>query len=365
MLELYPYHHELKEDVELTDRGLDNKFALTTLFLRLTLGYLLLGELESHREELDKIRGYIDLDDERVEAKQFLNYVCAQGLLRQDSEEILNRAEGHIAQDLDRVGKDFCMRSVVLETALAVAMLKGDKEKVSYWREQRHRINSDGISDLYTVEVLYLGRLMLEDKIPLPGFPWEVACLANRVSLEGGGFIRQVITAIHVTADRAGLSVIDILSGSAARLESDLFPQGPEEPARLEVSDPQLSLIKNNQGHTLEVRIVVTGNGGRIHAVGLILEELVYFMPKRLNELLDHEIPVSEIKRARKREEIDAILKSPNGLIDAVVELHGDLSIDKTDLESYAERLEEALNWVRGFDSTFKAQGVLRMEKSD
>lgn len=366
MPELFPYYINLEDELEAIDRNVTKNVQKTGLLLELTVNYLLLGKLDEYRSEIDHLIESIDPDDPEITFKRSLDYIAALKLLGHPCDIAIQRAEKQIQASLDHPNDSY-MLSVVLESLIAFTMLKKDKPLLRQWRQERWRIPPTGY-DRDSLEVLYLSRRMLEDSPPSSNFAWEARDALYEVD---GDFRRQVTLAFYLSAERAGLSLVEILHNAAAQLDTEVFPNGEEKPARFTISGPQFSLIKRKQERILEARVKVSGSGGRIHAPGVLLKDLIYSMPKYLYDLIEHDIPVDQIRRAGKRSEIDNILRNPDGMVEAVLELDGDIFIAEEDLTSYAERLTEGANWLTSFEnsfapeeeSRFRARTALRMEK--
>jgi hypothetical protein len=355
MQELFPFRTELEETLEAINSFAGKQITNTRHLLRLTLFQLLLGDLKSYSAELRAAASGLR-DREPRELKHWLQLAVAHRLLFEDAECGYGFFHQDVTEAMGRVAGDWYNEAVVAETGLALAMLEGDLDNLRLWRSRRCRIPPVISTPRLSQETLYLARLFeLDACSSSSSFLWQAGHAGVCAAIESGDFMAPVVAAICLCAERSGVTAGQALEGAADRLDHDLFPEGIDEDARLEVSDPKFCIKRNGVVPAIEIRIVVRGSGGRIRAIGPIVDGLVLAMPTHLLALIDRDLPVSEVRSARRRAEIDSVLEHTEGCVDAVVELQGDISMSDVDLSGYSARVGVAEEWVGALRTGFRA----------
>lgn len=362
MVELFPFRSELEETLEVIELADDTHVGRPRRLLRLALHHLLLGSLKSHLDDLRAMESAIDPDRDPIEPKRRLQLAVTRKLLYEDAEHPPGLSQHEVAAALERAAGDTYNEAVAAETGLALSLIERDATKASAWLRRRCCISPVLSSPRLTVETLYFARLSESDSCRFtPELSYQAAYAGVCAAIESGDFMAPALAAVGACAERSGTTLAHILDAGADLLDQDLFPQGVDEKCRLEVGEPSFCIARAGGASAIEVRVVVRGSGGVIRAAGPVVDGLVLAWPSHLFALLDRELAVSEIRRARRRSDVDAVPSDPAGRVDAIIELEDGLSLLDADRAGYSARVALAADWVRALRPDFRAACTLKV----
>lgn len=290
------------------------------------------------------------------EHRRLVDLAAASLLLGEPAGDLIERADATMHAALHTVEDVPEGAGYVHERGIALALWSNDQDRAARHRESRLRIPPVLFEEQLGLEILHLAgqaNPTLPDKTLLGFLAYFAAGESTGMSI--GAWLLMVAQ----LADEAGVALCQTLIDGVRELDRQLFPDARDDLAVAIAGEPAWTVARRrSRPATLELRLPLSGSG-TLHALGPLLEPVVHGLPSRLASLIEHDLPRTDIGRARSWTEIDGILANPEASLEVLVELGDGLGVDGEALRPFEDRFTTAIEWIRCSYASFLCRASL------